>query len=54
MLCFLKERHIKVENTQLQQVFFIKSDISENSKVCYGLFLLNGPHEGCFYNGKSR
>ena len=52
-----KKRHIKGEKHIVQVDFaeyLRKSDVSENSKVCYGRFLRNGLHERYCYISKSR
>ena len=46
---FINSRHVKSEKYITPMNFaehFRKSDVSENSKVCYDRFLRNGLHEG--------
>ena len=56
MIRFFKKRHIKGEKHIAQMDFakyLRKSDVSENSKVCYGRFLRNGLHGRYCYISKS-
>ena len=53
----IKKRHIKGGDYITLMDFaehLRKSDVSENSKVCYGRFLRNGLHERYCYISKSR
>ena len=53
----IKKRHIKGGDYITPMDFaehLRKSDVSENSKVCYGRFLRNGLHERYCYISKSR